>query len=132
LDEIRAMEEWKKERKNRKDYWLHEGIIVKVITKKLGDEFYKAKGVVKSLVDEYTAHIDVDGALLKVDQQHVETVIPALGRAMLVVNGAYRDTKAILESVNEKDFTISLRLDEGFAKGRLITVPYEDASKLAQ
>uniref|UniRef100_A0A9J2PRM0 DNA/RNA-binding protein Kin17 WH-like domain-containing protein n=1 Tax=Ascaris lumbricoides TaxID=6252 RepID=A0A9J2PRM0_ASCLU len=131
LDEIREMEERKKERQNRKDYWLHEGIIVKVMTKKLGTDFYKSKGVVKSLVDEYTALVDVDGAVVKVDQEHVETVIPAVGRHMLIVNGAYRNTKAVLESVNERDFSVTLRLDEGHAKGRVISVPYEDASKLA-
>ncbi|VDM40821.1 unnamed protein product [Toxocara canis] len=131
LEEIREMEERKKERQNRKDYWLHEGIIVKVITKKLGADYYKAKGVVKSLVDDYNALVDVDGAVLKLDQQYVETVIPAVGRRMLVVNGAYRNTKAVLESVNERDFSVTLRLDEGHAKGRVISVPYEDASKLA-
>lgn len=30
LDEIREQQEWFKEKKNRKDYWLHEGIVVKV------------------------------------------------------------------------------------------------------
>lgn len=34
------------------------------MTKKLGTDFYKSKGVVKSLVDEYTALVDVDGMLL--------------------------------------------------------------------
>ena len=36
-----------KEKKNRKDYWLHEGIVVKAITKKLGEKYYKKKGVIK-------------------------------------------------------------------------------------
>lgn len=31
LDELMEMEERKKEKQNRKDYWLHEGIIVKVM-----------------------------------------------------------------------------------------------------
>ncbi len=41
------MEEKSKEKKSRKDYWLHEGIVVKVITKKLGDKYHKKKAVVK-------------------------------------------------------------------------------------
>ena len=32
---------------NRKDYWLHPGIVVKVISKKLGDKYYKQKGYIK-------------------------------------------------------------------------------------
>ncbi len=41
------MEEKSKEKQNRKEYWLHEGIIVKIVTKRLGDNFYKKKGVVR-------------------------------------------------------------------------------------
>lgn len=41
------MEEKTKEKVNRKDYWLHEGIIVKVVTKKLGDKYYKKKAVIR-------------------------------------------------------------------------------------
>lgn len=64
LDKIMEEEERYKEKKNRKDYWLHEGIIVKVVTKKLGTEYYKAKGEILELVDKYTAKVDVDGGLL--------------------------------------------------------------------
>lgn len=63
LDKIMEEEERYKERKNRKDHWLHEGIIVKVVTKKLGSEYYKAKGRVVGLVDKYTAKVEVDGGL---------------------------------------------------------------------
>ena len=41
------MEEKTKEKVNRKDYWLHEGIVVKVITRKLGDKYYKKKAVIR-------------------------------------------------------------------------------------
>ena len=40
-------EEKKKEKTNRKDYWLTEGVVVKIVTKKLGEKFYKKKAVVK-------------------------------------------------------------------------------------
>ena len=41
------MEEKTKEKVNRKDYWLHERIVVKVVTKKLGEKYYKKKGTVR-------------------------------------------------------------------------------------
>ena len=41
------MEEKKKERQNRKENWLHTGIVVKIITKKLGQKYHKSKAVVK-------------------------------------------------------------------------------------
>jgi hypothetical protein len=43
-------EKKKKEQMNRKDYWLHEGIVVKIVTKKLGEKYYKKKAVVKVLL----------------------------------------------------------------------------------
>ncbi|KAJ1348807.1 hypothetical protein KIN20_004203 [Parelaphostrongylus tenuis] len=132
LDEIREQEERFKEKKNRKDHWLHEGIIVKVVTKKLGEDYYKSKGVVIALIDDYVASVKLDdGVLVKLDQSHVETVIPSVGREMKVVNGAYRGCIAKLESIDTDNFSLNLRITEGPMNGRKISVPYEDASKLA-
>ncbi|EGT32508.1 hypothetical protein CAEBREN_05005 [Caenorhabditis brenneri] len=132
LDEIKEMEERKKERKNRKDYWMTEGIVVKVITKSLGSQYYKAKGVVKKMIDDYTAQVKLDdGTVVKLDQEHVETVIPSIGRHMMVVNGAYRGTEVTLESIDEKRFCVRVKIASGPTRGREIEVPYEDASKLA-
>ncbi len=56
LEEIREEEERRKERKNRKDYWLFEHIVVKIVTKRLGDRYHKKKAVVVEVVeDDYTA-----------------------------------------------------------------------------
>ena len=41
------MEESKKAKVNRKDYWLFKGIVVKVVTDQLGEKFNKQKGVVE-------------------------------------------------------------------------------------
>ncbi|UMM14679.1 hypothetical protein L5515_002386 [Caenorhabditis briggsae] len=132
LDEIKEMEERKKERKNRKDYWMREGIVVKVVTKSLGSQYYKSKGVVKKMIDDYTAQVKLDdGTVVKLDQEHVETVIPSIGRTMLVVNGAYRGQEATLESIDEKHFSLRLKIASGPTRGRQIDVPYEDASKMA-
>ena len=42
---------------NRRDYWLNEDIVVKVITKKLGEKYYKKKAVVKVNNTMYLASI---------------------------------------------------------------------------
>lgn len=49
--------------------------------KKLGDKYYKKKGVVEEVKDNYTGVVSVTetGDLLKIDQSHLETVIPAIG-----------------------------------------------------
>lgn len=82
LDEIMKEQEATKEKFGRKDYWLTENIVVKVITKSLGDKYYKKKGYIKEVVDKYTALVTMldTGHTLKLDQAHLETVIPAEGR----------------------------------------------------
>lgn len=133
LDEIMAQEESKRERQNRKDYWLTEGIVVKVMSKTLGEDFYKKKGVVREVFDRYSAAVKLldSGKKLKFDQAHLETVIPAVGRQVKVVNGAYRGSKANLLTLDEKRFCVSIEIACGPLKGRRIDkVQYEDISKL--
>lgn len=133
LDEIREEEEKKREAKNRKDYWLTEGIVVKVITKSLGEEFYKQKGVVREVIAKYGAVVKLleTGKKLKLDQQHLETVIPAIGKPLKIVNGAYSGEIATLLSLDEKNFCVNVEIAKGVLKGRKVDgVQYEDVCKL--
>ena len=81
LDEIMMEQEATKEKFGRKDYWLTENIVVKVVTKSLGDKYYKKKGFIKQVIDKYGAMVTMidTGHTLKLDQSHLETVIPAEG-----------------------------------------------------
>ncbi|XP_069764325.1 DNA/RNA-binding protein KIN17 isoform X1 [Narcine bancroftii] len=133
LDEIMEFEEQKK-RSLRRDHWLHTGIVVKLITKKLGEKYYKKKAVIKEVQEKYTAIIKMidSGDKLKVDQTHLETVIPAPGKKLLVVNGGYRGNEAILDSIHETIFSATIIIDSGPLQGRKVEgVQYEDISKLA-
>ncbi|NXK59722.1 KIN17 protein, partial [Sylvietta virens] len=133
LDEIMELEEEKK-RTSRRDYWLQPEIIVKIVTKKLGEKYHKKKAVVKEVIDKYTAVVRVidSGDKLKLDQTHLETVIPAPGKKVMVLNGGYRGNEGILESINEKRFSVTITIDSGPLKGRRVEdVQYEDVSKLA-
>ena len=64
-------------------YYAHvrheQGVVVKVIHKKL---YYRQKGVVEGLHDQYTAVVRMleSGDNVKFDQAHLETVIPAIGK----------------------------------------------------
>jgi DNA/RNA-binding protein KIN17 len=133
LDDIIADEEKRKEKLNRKDYWLHKNIIVKIITNKLGEKYYKKKAIVMDVIDLYTAVVKLTetGTVIKLDQAHLETVLPAVGRKVLVVNGAYRGEIATLEDINEKEFSVKIIIAAGPLKGRVVNgVQYEDISKL--
>ncbi|XP_057588502.1 DNA/RNA-binding protein KIN17 isoform X3 [Hippopotamus amphibius kiboko] len=112
LDEIMEIEEEKK-RASRTDYWLQPEIIVKIITKKLGEKYHKKKGIVKEVIDKYTAVVKMidSGDKLKLDQTHLETVIPAPGKRILVLNGGYRGNEGTLESINEKTFSATIVIE---------------------
>lgn len=133
LDEIMAKEESLKEKSNRKDYWITEGIVIKVMTKSLGEDFYKQKGVIVEVKNKYTAIVKLldSGKKLKLDQEHLETVIPAVGRLVKIVNGAYRGETATLLSLDELNFSVEIEIASGLLQGRkLKNVQYEDISKL--
>lgn len=134
LEEIIEMEEEKKKKQSvRTDYWLQPNIVVKVITKRLGERYHKKKAVVTEVRDKYGAVVKMidSGDKLKLDQNHVETVIPAPGKHVLILNGPYRDTEALLEGIDEKNFSATLTLDSGPQKGKRVDVAYEDFSKMA-
>lgn len=109
--------------------WLAEGIVVKVVTKDLGSKYYKQKGVVKEVVDGYSGVIKLldSSTKLKLDQTHLETVIPSVGRAVLVVGGKRRGTRATLHSIQEESFSATLDFEGHVVSG----IPYEQFSKLA-
>uniref|UniRef100_A0A8C0BL99 Kin17 DNA and RNA binding protein n=1 Tax=Buteo japonicus TaxID=224669 RepID=A0A8C0BL99_9AVES len=109
-------------------------IVVKIVTKKLGEKYHKKKAVVKEVIDKYTAVVKMidSGDKLKLDQTHLETVIPAPGKKVMVLNGGYRGNEGILESINEKRFSATIIIDSGPLKGRRVEdIQYEDISKLA-
>ncbi|KAJ1687431.1 hypothetical protein LUZ63_018821 [Rhynchospora breviuscula] len=135
LDQLMQEEEKKKEKSNRKDYWLCEGIVVKVMSKSLADKgYYKQKGVVKKVIDKYTGEIEMleTKHRLRIDQEELETVIPQIGGLVRIVNGAYRGSNARLLSVDTSKFCAKVQIEKGVYDGRVLpAVEYEDISKLA-
>eukprot|EP00093_Oithona_nana_P003497 03497.XXX_48015_49514_1 [CDS] Oithona nana genome sequencing. len=129
LSQIMAQEiAEKKSKKSEEASWLMTGIHVKVITKSLGDKYYKQKGYVKSLVDDYTAVVVVasSGSKVKLDQSHLETVIPAIGRHVMVLSGKHRGKEGVLLELNVKDFSANIELTQN---GNQVTLFYEQFSK---
>ena len=136
---IIALEEIMKEEKKRKllrdkndpemvNAWLHTDIIVKIITKTLGDKYYKKKGRVLEVLDDFTALISMNdnGSKIKLDQDHLETVIPSVGRQVIILWGTYAGQTATLENIDTKSFSAIISLNE---KSDKVTLPYEQFSK---
>ncbi|XP_055344713.1 DNA/RNA-binding protein KIN17-like [Paramacrobiotus metropolitanus] len=140
LEEIMEEEKRRKEKQHKSgrgknDFWLHKDIVVKITTPRLGEQFHKRKGVVKEMLDKYTAVLELldSGVKVKVDQVHVETVLPALGKPVMVVNGPHAGAQATLLSINESNFSASVKLLTGPSQGEVVNnVEYEDISKIHQ
>lgn len=109
--------------------WLAKGIVVKIITEELGSKYYRAKGVVRDVIDDYGAIVKLldSGAKIKIDQMALETVIPSLKRKVLILVGKHCKKEAVLESIQEDSFSATLVLDDGQI---LTNIPYEHFSKL--
>ncbi|RAL53079.1 hypothetical protein DM860_016314 [Cuscuta australis] len=136
LDELMREQEEAKERHNRKDYWLCEGIVVKVMSKALANKgYYKQKGVVRRVIDKYVGEIETleKKHVLRVDQEELETVIPQIGGLVRIVNGAYRGSNARLLAIDTDNFSAKLKIEKGIYDGKVLkAIDYEDICKLAQ
>uniref|UniRef100_A0A0V0GAD9 DNA/RNA-binding protein Kin17 WH-like domain-containing protein n=1 Tax=Triatoma dimidiata TaxID=72491 RepID=A0A0V0GAD9_TRIDM len=133
LDEIMEEEEERRKKLKRRENWLNEGIVVKVITDSLGEKYVNKKGVVEKVTEKFIALIRMidTNHKLKLDQAHLETVIPAIGRKVKILNGGYGGLIAELIEINTKKFCGSLKISSGPLSGKVIDIPYEDFSKLS-
>ena len=102
---------------------------MKITTKSLGEKYYKQKVEVIEVIDRFKALVQStqDNSKVMLDQNDLETVIPAVGRQVLVLSGKYRGSIAILEKLDVQNFEARLKLCD---KNLLVTLPYEHFSKI--
>lgn len=120
----------------RKKYWLHENIVVRVITKRLANgEYYKRKGRVTKIIDKYTAEVEMldGGDILQLDQDDLETVIPkTVGDRVLIVNGRGRGMFATVDRLDSNRYQADLEISSDDHLRHLIEhVDFEDFCKTA-
>ena len=86
----------------------------------------------KEVIDKYTAVVVLisSGAKLKLDQTHLETVIPGLGKPVLILKGPYRGEEANLKELDISNFSGVLQISSGPQKGEIVSLAYEYFSKL--
>ena len=68
-----------------------------------------------------------DSSKIQVDQNQIETVIPAIGKQVIVLRGKYKGEKAILDSLDVENFSAKLKLCDN---GLTVSLPYEHFSKM--
>ncbi len=113
--------------------WLRPDIVIKIKTKSLGEKYYKQKAQVLTVFDKgFKANIQLiaSGEKLSLDQDEAETVVPAVGRRVLVLTGKYRDRLAELLSLQVDQFSANLKLCDGSRSE--ISLPYEHFSKFVE
>ena len=114
------------------DYWLADGIVVKVKHKTVGGgKYYNQKGVIEQVEGRYVGQIKMlqSGDVLRLDQDFLETVLPALEGRVLVLNGPHRGERATLKAIDVDKFCATIQLS---GSGELVKgIAYEDIAKLA-
>ncbi|VEU40679.1 unnamed protein product [Pseudo-nitzschia multistriata] len=130
--------------------WLYRDIMVRVVSKRLaGGKYFRKKAVVDTIVgDGFAAEVEVlgdsedgvDGDILRLDQDDLETVIPKVSsggkpKKVRILRGEFRGEKATIEHLDKSKYRADLILykpkrDEDRGR-RLRKVPYEDFSQIA-
>lgn len=90
------------------------------------------QGVVDKVIGKYVGEISMldSGDVIRIDQAELETVLPAPGNPVLVVNGPYRGTRGKLLGIDSKTFQAEVELREGSSHGQHVWLEYEDVCKL--
>jgi len=114
--------------------WLRESLMVKVTTKSLGDKYYKAKGIVQSVeADGFVGKVklktpeEVNGHIIRLDQEYLETVIPAIGKDVLILWGKHKGMRAIVKKLHIEHYSIDVELEKD--KKIVKKLPYEQVCK---
>lgn len=135
-DIIKEQEEWKaKKAKNGKaklESWLVPGIVVRVTTKDLGPTYHNKKAVVEKIPEEFIGLVKMidTGDLVKLDEAHLQTIVPRIGSQVMILRGLYRERKGTIVEVLEKIEKVAVKVD-GSSSGKTIELSLDDVSKLA-
>ena len=95
--------------------WIVKNIIVRVLNRNLAKgRFYKKKGVIVG-TQEFVAKIEMfeSGKRIRIDQDDLETVIPKLGKQVLVLSGKKKGSIAIVESLDKTKYKAILEMSNG-------------------
>jgi len=111
--------------KGAEEKWIHKSIVVKVLNKKLGDSFYKQKGFIQK-TEDFMAVVKMieSGKRAKIDQEDLDTVIPSVGREVVILVGKYRGEVATLKEIHQSKFKATVKFGDKYRD-----FPYEHISK---
>ncbi|XP_053996647.1 DNA/RNA-binding protein KIN17 [Hylaeus anthracinus] len=119
---------------NNLEGWLKENLTVKIITKSLGEKYYKAKGVIQSVENsnfvgkvKLKSPKEVENHVIKIDQEYLESVIPAIGKEIMILWGKYKGMKGVVHKLHIENYSIDIELVKD---GTIVKkLPYEQVCK---
>jgi len=124
----------------RKKHWIRKDILTRIISKKVKKgQYYKRKCIVNKVYDKYIAKVEIldsgpgaddGGDIFEIDQDDLETVVPKVGKHVIILNGRGRGMVAELMSVDEKKCRGTLQLLDSDVI--LKKVDYNDFSKVVK
>jgi hypothetical protein len=71
---------------------------------------------VERVIDKYVGEVrvredDLDkGVLLRLDQDHLQTVVPKVGQSVMIVNGRGRGLHGVLTRIHEDKYNCDVRI----------------------
>ena len=97
------------------DRWIQENIIVKIIHPTLADgKYHKLKAVITEVAGfQATVKLLDSKARLRLDQEYLETVLPALGGSVRILAGKHKGAIAKLEKVDQDKYCAQVVLTNG-------------------
>jgi len=89
--------------------------------------FLEKKGIITEVIDLYVAVVKIieNNIIIKIDQSHVETVIPAIESKVAIVNGKYRGKIGVLKEVDFDRFKTVVEVE-----GTRVEKEYEEICKI--
>jgi hypothetical protein len=112
--------------------WLVPGIVVRVLNRDLLDgALYQQKATVQAVHDQgFTAQVVVakTGHVLRIDQDELETVVPGIGKTVVIVRGPERGERGTVEGADVARAAVDVMLQSGQV---LRGVPFASLCKVA-
>ena len=108
--------------------WIVPNIVVKVLSPSLKEHgYYKKKGRILS-VEQYLAEIEMIDSrdILRVDQEELETVVPPVGKQVMILRGPHKGETGMLESLEKDKFGANISV----SGGKSVFLDYEYFSKI--
>eukprot|EP00415_Alexandrium_ostenfeldii_P003398 UN3398 len=78
-------------------------------------KFYRKKARVEKVHERFTADVRMleGGALIRLEQEMLETVIPNVGKQVRLVKGTHKGRLATMKGINVEQFCVSITLEDG-------------------